>query len=70
LFCQFDILNDFAVEDEGRIVGGSEVEPNSIPYQAAIFFDVGDSGYFCGGSLISELFFNKFHFWHILFEGR
>ncbi|KAJ8912485.1 hypothetical protein NQ315_014585 [Exocentrus adspersus] len=37
----------------GRVIGGSEVTPNSRPYQVALFIN-GRS--FCGGSLISQNF--------------
>lgn len=33
-----------------RVVGGAEVPPHQVPYQAALF--LGDN--FCGGSLINE----------------
>jgi secreted trypsin-like serine protease len=32
-----------------RIVGGTEAEPHSFPWQVALFFD---GGWFCGGSII------------------
>ena len=32
-----------------KIVGGVEAEPNSWPWQVALFFD---AGWFCGGSII------------------
>ncbi|XP_023310799.1 brachyurin-like [Anoplophora glabripennis] len=35
---------------EGRIIGGTEVAPNSVPYQAAVLIN---GASFCGGSLIS-----------------
>ncbi|XP_046456344.1 brachyurin-like [Daphnia pulex] len=35
----------------GRIVGGTEAVPNSLPWQVALFID---DQYFCGGSLISN----------------
>lgn len=42
-------------EDDGRIVGGEEVEPYSIPYQVSF---QGDGplgrGHFCGGSVYDE----------------
>ncbi|XP_066252252.1 brachyurin-like [Euwallacea similis] len=37
-----------------RIIGGTEVEPNSVPYQAALFIRFARGKSFCGGSLISE----------------
>ncbi|KAI4466679.1 chymotrypsin-related [Holotrichia oblita] len=39
-----------------RIVGGSEVERNSIPYQAALILVHPDYTFLCGGSLISRKF--------------
>lgn len=37
-----------------RIVGGWEVEPHSIPFQAALLMSIGDNTYLCGGSVIQE----------------
>lgn len=37
----------------GRVIGGSEVAPNSVPYQVALFINARS---FCGGSLISRNF--------------
>ncbi|KAI4466688.1 chymotrypsin-related [Holotrichia oblita] len=39
-----------------RIVGGSEAERNSIPYQVALLLTRSDGTFFCGGSLISRKF--------------
>ncbi|KAL1506272.1 hypothetical protein ABEB36_005664 [Hypothenemus hampei] len=39
---------------EARIIGGTEVNPNTIPYQAALFIHFARGRSFCGGSLISE----------------
>lgn len=41
---------------ESRIIGGTEVDPNSVPYQAALFIHFARGSSFCGGSLISEQF--------------
>lgn len=41
---------------ESRIIGGTEVDPNSVPYQAALFIHFSRGSAFCGGSLISEQF--------------
>ena len=38
-------------EGSGRIVGGTEAEPNSRPYIVALNIDV---LYFCGGTLIGK----------------
>lgn len=50
-------LENYTIPDvpdiDGRVVGGSEVARNSVPYQVGIFID-GRS--FCGGSLISRTF--------------
>jgi secreted trypsin-like serine protease len=37
-----------------RIVGGWEVEPHSIPFQAALLMVIGENTYLCGGSIIRE----------------
>lgn len=39
-----------------RIVGGQEVERNSIPYQAGIIIQTNRGIFFCGGTLISSLY--------------
>ena len=36
-------------KESGKIVGGSEVEPHSVPHQAALLLD---GRYFCGGDII------------------
>ena len=47
------------LEDEGRIVGGSEVEPHSIPYQISMQSAAGFHR--CGGSVYDRVsfFFNR-----------
>lgn len=42
--------------EENRITGGSEVTPNSIPWQVALMIQVGERTVYCGGSLISRNF--------------
>lgn len=51
----FDPLNGFLAvpSREGRITNGEEVKPNSIPFQVALFINVPEGTYFCGGSLIA-----------------
>ena len=38
----------FSNEETGKIVGGSEVKPHSVPHQAALLVD---NKYFCGGDI-------------------
>ncbi|GLG93532.1 Chymotrypsin [Gryllus bimaculatus] len=38
----------------GRIVGGIEASPHSIPYQVALLLDTGAGTAFCGGSLLNN----------------
>ena len=38
----------------GRIVGGTEAEPNSIPFQVSLQ-RTGDGSHFCGGSLYMQV---------------
>lgn len=40
----------------GRIVGGTEAVPNSIPSMAALLLTAAEGIFFCGGSLISPSF--------------
>jgi len=35
-------------KESGKIVGGSEVEPHSVPHQAALLVD---DEFFCGGEI-------------------
>ena len=51
-----NLSNNDTEEDDGaavtHIVGGKEASPNQFPYIAALFVD---RGWFCGGSIISEV---------------
>lgn len=50
--------------NNGRIVGGQEVEPNYHPYQAGLFHTMGTSIFLCGGSLISKrVVLTAAHWW-------
>ncbi|GJQ67470.1 hypothetical protein Trydic_g8308 [Trypoxylus dichotomus] len=42
------------VQPSSRIIGGSPAAVGQFPWQVAVYFVVGSSTYFCGGSIISN----------------
>ncbi|XP_065361091.1 brachyurin-like [Calliphora vicina] len=43
-------------ESNGRIVNGNAAVPKQIPYQVGLIIYIGNSKYWCGGSLISNIY--------------
>ncbi len=48
----FFVSDECGISGGGKITGGEEATPHSYPWMAALFFDVGDDTYFCGGTVV------------------